>query len=346
MTNSTMMQPQVCPPLPKGTILDLAPTDLKNLRQTRYDGRNKSASVEEFAPDARRTIEMAYEVTCELQELLRPLYKDTALAEEALQRFLENEDWSQPFGRLAKLRIPEAQRENDELRKVTHDIKGGALTALYGLLQLIELGVGQPEDIPQAYFLARDHAKIMRNALPDLDPPRYEADLNYKLHDVELIAEKWRGKRGREDGKKVEIRSHVEYEGAIATRCMEFSALDRVLYNVLNNAVRHTSGEAIFLSAVAVPQEHPHSLRFVVVNPIDAAQQAAINERTDGEPSRLFDPGVTTDSTGLGLTISSEFVAQAFGLAHAGEAVARQYLGATLVDDYFACWFHWPLVDD
>jgi hypothetical protein len=38
-------------------------------------------------------------------------------------------------------------------------------------------------------------------------------------------------------------------------------------------------------------------------------------------------------------------VAECYGLAGTRQAVAEQYLAATVLDGTFVCWFHWPLLD-
>lgn len=333
-------------PLDTDQLLSLAPTALESYRRSRYQGTEMSVSLADFPPDARQRVEAAYEAILGLQLQLQPVYADAEAGVEVLEAYVDRAEWKAPFAQLARMSVPDDQGKNAQLRRVAHDIKGGALSALYGELQIIAHGGARPEDAQQAYFLARDHTKIMRNGLPDLDAERYARDLHYKLHDVELIAQKWRGTQVREDATEVKIRADIDFRGAIATRCMEFSALDRVLYNLLNNAVRHTSGRAVHLRALAVPPGAPTSLRFVVANAIDPTQRDDLAERTDGAPSRLFDPGVSTASTGLGLAICSEFVARAYGLDDGRQAVEQRYLGASFVDDQFACWFHWPLVDD
>ena len=45
----------------------------------------------------------------------------------------------------------------------------------------------------------------------------------------------------------------------------------------------------------------------------------------------------------MGLSICGEFVANAYGLAGASEAVAGGHVGAKVVNSAFVAWFHWPL---
>ena len=60
------------------------------------------------------------------------------------------------------------------MRQVFHDMRGGALTVAYSLVQLAEMKGSEVEisDVYSIFFAVRDHLKIMRNCVVDLDPER------------------------------------------------------------------------------------------------------------------------------------------------------------------------------
>ena len=88
--------------------------------------------------------------------------------------------------------------------------------------------------------LARDHAKMMRNAFSDLDEALQEADAARKSHPIRPILTKM-AFLGH-DHPQWEVGSN--YEGFITSRCLETSALDRILYQFFHRAERSNSGEA------------------------------------------------------------------------------------------------------
>lgn len=328
-------------------LLDLAPHRLVSHRKERYDGTQISASVDDFSDPAREAITRAYVEICDLKVLLEPALDDLQEAQERLEDYMRRRDWREYLLRIPALEPRQAGLEpNHPVRKVAHDIKGGGLAALVGTIQFVEHGVMQPTDIAQCFFLARDHTKMMRNALPDLDRARYDIDYGINYHHLDLIAEKWTGSHQRDGaGRGVDVHADVRSDAAIATRCIEFSALDRVLYNLINNAVRHTADEQVYLSAFLTEAEPQNDVRFVVANPIDASHRERLATLVD-QPQDLFREGVTTSSTGLGLRICSEFVANAYGLGNPETCVTEGYVGAELLDDHFVAWVHWPLVAD
>ena len=122
---------------------------------------------------------------------------------------------------------------------------------------------------------------------------------------------------------------------------MEFGALDRILYNLINNACRHTVGESIQLVVFPVPDEQGENLRFVLLNALSREDNAYLSQ-TDMQT--LFRAGVSTTGSGYGLNVAAEFVTNAFGLSNPQDAVAGGYLGARLLHEQFAIWFHWPIV--
>jgi signal transduction histidine kinase len=128
---------------------------------------------------------------------------------------------------------------------------------------------------------------------------------------------------------------------AISECCVEFGALDRILYNLLNNACRHSAAERIHLALFPVPDENGENLRFVLLNALKEEDRVRLRSM---DLKTLFQVGVSSTGSGYGLHVAAEFVAHAFGLASPEEAVADRYLGANLIADQFAIWFHWPIV--
>lgn len=239
--------------------------------------------------------------------------------------------------------------------KALHDIRGGAFQALVLTIQMAEHGLDAPADAVRAFYLARDHLKIMRNALPDLDAESYARDAAQRDHGVQLLLEKWNaGVHRVEGGAAARVSARSGYDGAISTRCLEFSSLDRVLYNLMNNATRHAADGAVRLDVDPVQWEgdpgdrasddSPHDLRFVVRNGLTRAQRETLLERFPDGLAPLFEGGFTTGGTGVGLSVCAEIVAHAYGIASPEDAVRGGYVGAA-ADDEFVAWFHWPTVD-
>ena len=69
-----------------------------------------------------------------------------------------------------------------------------------------------------------------------------------------------------------------EVDGEIANRCLEFSALDRVIYNLVNNAARYSVDHAIELSIFSPVAPNGPSVRFVLQNKITPDQAARIEQ--------------------------------------------------------------------
>ena len=135
---------------------------------------------------------------------------------------------------------------------------------------------------------------------------------------------------------RVEVDS--TYEGPVSRRCLEFSALDRVLYNLMNNAVRFTADGMVTLYL----REIGANLRFVVVNEIASTQVATLRESRGDDLGGLFLGGFTTGGDGIGLSICGEFVANAYGLPDVSAAVRGRHVGVEVAGEAFVAWFHWP----
>jgi K+-sensing histidine kinase KdpD len=224
------------------------------------------------------------------------------------------------------------------IRKVVHDIRGGALTVLIGYTTFLNRVPDRENVMVKAILMARDHAKLMRNAIYDLDPVVTRADESIKIHPIDDFVNKWRDSEFQVASKVVQIETVCTFVGNITNRCLETSAIDRILYNYINNAARFTADKRVRLSIFAVSNG---LVRWVVQNRISETQQQWLADNVGDNLTRLFEGGITRGGHGLGLSSCTDFVAASFGLRTA-EALKEGYLGAKLLGDQYCAWFHWP----
>jgi signal transduction histidine kinase len=235
------------------------------------------------------------------------------------------------------------------LRRAFHDLRGGAFFALrlYGILLADE----EPsEDLVQpAIFLARDQAKLVRSLVPAMDPEGYRKDREERAHGMRELVDKWDGFQfppvaSGEGAQPVDVEVLARWRGDLAARCLEAAALDRVIYNLVNNAARFTTDARVQLLVEAVTHA---TVRIAVRNSLGSGDADWIASATGGEPDRLFLGGFTRGGTGLGLESSAVIVARAWGQVTAEEAVESGVVGARTADGIFVSWFFWPafLVD-
>lgn len=320
-------------------LLSLAPVDLQNRRARRYHGDDLAVHMESFSPDDQALLRELYAF---LQRLFNALRPESATRVSDFHRFLGTEEIEHLFDKVRAFGYASYQAVPTTLMaKTIHDVRGGGLTSLYGYLQLCRLGTPESSTADTVYFLTRDHLKIMRNALLGLDDEKRAEDLQIKIHGTDFIVEKWNGALLHGGGREVRLEVECPQHVAISECCVEFGALDRILYNLLNNACRHSAADRIRLVLFPVPDAEGENLRFVLQNAIEEADLAQLRN-TDLQS--LFRAGVSTTGSGYGLSVAADFVANAFGLAAPEAAVAGQYIGATLLHDHFVIWFHWPIV--
>lgn len=334
-------------PLSSATLLALAPEVLPNKRSSRYLGDNISVRLEVFAGEDQVRARTLYAALQELLGIVRTNLdnRDTALNE--LRAYLQRWRWGELVREIQQLgESTKRDPQDDTLGKVTHDIRGGGFQALSIMLQFIEFGIAQTDDIHRLFFLSRDHLKIMRNAVVDLDEQGYDRDRTDNLHNVTLLTEKWQRVVHKVRGREATVLVDCQFAGNVSERCLEFAALDRVLYNLMNNAVRNTADGMVYLAIMPFPGGNPENLRFVIYNAVSSEQHALLVERHNNNLGELFRGGFTTGGTGLGMRICAEFVTNAFGLRNIDEGLEGCYFGATLEDSYFINWFHWPIAAD
>ena len=349
------------------TLRSLAPAHLRNHRVARYEGGDMGIRMSDLTPDNAARVRELYAALSallgELREALgipagdgtapggfsngspdvhTPVAEQVARAWEILLRTESSTAWRAAIRGARALELVR-HRQSDEVitlqQQALHDIRGGALAALALTLEFVAISSEPTADVVRAFYLVRDHLKIMRNALEDLDAPARARDTASRDHGTNLLFEKWTGAVHRQKGdRSARVTVDSTYEGSVSRRCLEFSALDRVLYNLMNNAARFTADGEVVLYL----REMDGSLRFVVANAITDEQRSLLTEAHQEQLGRLFLGGFTTGGEGVGLSVCGEFVANAYGLPEAVDAVAGSYVGARLVDREFVAWFHWP----
>lgn len=231
-----------------------------------------------------------------------------------------------------------------KLRAAYHDLRGGSLQALVMHLALVRSGSGSVEDLARVFLLARDHIKIMRNVLPDLDPEGYQADLEERNHSVQLLRDKWSGVDYRLRQGQVTVELDCDFEGTIATCCMEFSTFDRVVYNLVNNAAEHAADGRVRLSILPLNESSSTLVRIAVSNQVTPTQHRRLLDRFGDDLRAIFagDFSTSGEGRGLGLRISGELVTYGLSLPSTEEATKQGYLGADLLHGAFVAWFGWP----
>ena len=334
-------------PFSSTVVAALAPVVLPNLREARYLGDNISSTLADFgAGDQRRTLAL-YQTLQSLLAIVRDTMDDRERCLSELRVFVRQASWAGLVREVQQL--GEASQRSDAQdvnNKVIHDIRGGGFQALSIMLQFIDFGVTQGDDLHRLFFLTRDHLKIMRNAVVDLDVEGYERDRRENLHNVELLTEKWQRAVHKVRGRAAIVQVDCQFDGNVSERCLEFAALDRVLYNLMNNAVRNTFDGDVYLVILPVPDQAVENLRFSIYNRVSPEQADVLRMRHGEKLGTLFHGGFTTGGTGLGMRICADFVTNAYGIRTVDAALEAGYIGARLMGDYFINWFHWPIAAD
>ncbi|NNJ12547.1 HAMP domain-containing histidine kinase [Chloroflexales bacterium ZM16-3] len=327
-------------PISSTQIYALATNDLPTYRQIRYDGDGIALDIGSLTADDRQIIEELY---LRLSDLLAVLRGHRESPEETLRQLSAygvGVDWGELINRVRGL----SAADGDPVRaKVFHDLRGGGFLGLSMFLQMIGLGLVHAEETHRMFNLARDQLKIMRNSVRGIDPQGFGHDCDLRLHSIDLLLEKWGGgQKHRLQERSAEVLVECQFHGAVSERCLEFSALDRVLYNLINNATAHSADGVVYLSILPLG-DHPEHLRFTVFNRTTEQQQVKITQHFPDGPGQLFQGGFTTGGSGLGMRICADFVCNAYGLPTVSQALAEGYLGARFLDGFFVAWFHWPV---
>ena len=339
-------------------LLALAPGRLPNHRHLRYVGDDFSVALARLAARDQVLVRALYEALSELLYAIADTATDDAQKWQAITRWKDRHDLDRFIDEVREIGLAShAEASSEDLSKAMHDVRGGALSALLGRLQILGYSPRAEGQLKPLFVLTRDHLKIMRNTLVGLDDPRREADRKPKAHAMRLMLEKWHESVvGPQWGERsIQMFIDCRYEGPLTECCLESAAVDRIFYNLAANACRYAAGDRLEMAVFPLSESPGGCLRFVLSNEVSAEDEAHLSSMIQaGVPadpgqtrpqnlSVLFEAEVSSTGSGFGLTVVADFVAGAFGLRDRAEALNERYVGAILDGHTFRVWFHWPM---
>lgn len=279
--------------------LDLASNQLEVFRTTRYGGQGLSVSLRSLAPDQLRVIMSLYDRVKSIYEVW--LYTGggahgRGVVRSQIAKLFE----SDLFDLVSRMSTDHQETLG---RAALEDSKWGALGPLLRFGQ----GVEEINDdlLQTIVLLCRDHAKLMRNAFSDIDNELRQADESWKVHGLTGVVKKIRDVCP-------ELEARLDWEGSYSSRCLETSAVDRVLYDF----VRRLTGTGTKSSMLWVGLINDKLLRWAF--------------RFEGRDfSELKPDDLPTQAVALSVGVSNQ------------AALDQGYLGSR---DGWA-WFHWPKFD-
>lgn len=286
----------------RATLWDLASPGLRVHAKTRWSGENLGVSLRKLAPKDVAAVLRIYQCVHGFYELW--LYSQDSpnlqLLRDQLTPFRDKEFQSQTSQLGAS-----TESDCEFLTAALEDARWGALPALIERAEQESLDLSQ---LRICALLARDHAKILRNAFYDLDGTLTSADSSPKAHGLTSFMSKlaqleWGG---------LEVKSSAEFQGAITSRCLETAALDRVLYDLLRRAGHSSPAQC---QVWAIPLQHP-LLRIAL--------------SFEGSFRSFQAQDLTTHAVAYAVGVSRE------------EALEQKYLGHCQVQGKTWAWFHWP----
>jgi signal transduction histidine kinase len=112
---------------------------------------------------------------------------------------------------------------------------------------------------------------------------------------------------------------------------------------MVNNATRFAVDNEVRINLSIVETDKPTNVLITVENTIEPQQEQILLSKFGENCSALFDGGFTTGGTGIGLSICTELIANAYGIKDKKLCLTEKYLGAYVVDRKFISWFHWPI---
>ena len=288
------------------TIPNTVTEDLQIHRTERYGGEDLGVSIRELNPSDLATLCRLYDLVKRIHEVW--LYMSEVKNEKLLIEKVKQLAEPSFVSSLSQLGYTVSE-EDTLLKAALEDARWGALGPLLAKIPKADAPWSSAE-LAAAVLLARDHAKMLRNAFYDLDATLREADESPKAHSAKGSTAKFRGLQW--DTQRVELLA--SWDGALTSRCLETSAVDRLLYDFLRRA--HKIGcQSVYLHLV---KANSQLVRFVF--DMDRPGFKAHQEKD----------------------LASLAVGRSVGLSPAA-ALRQGYLGARGEGKGCCAWFHWPI---
>lgn len=339
------MTPLISSPLTTSELQMLAPGKLRSYRHDRYHGEDQRVSLSFFAAEDQVLLRKFYDALLKLSAVLKPHHDHHSGCRDDLEKFLRTPAYQTLLECPARLGHAAAPEESSEsFNRIIHDLRGGAFQALFFQFQLFETAPEEARGIDNLYFLVRDHLKIMRHCVQDIDLERLKLDSLMRPHDTQLLVEKW----AQADFHAIKRPVHVDltclYAGTLCESCLELASLDRIIYNLMNNAAQYAADGLVHFYILPVPEPEPESIRFIIANKVAEEQRQVLVDRFRNDLSEIFRGGFTTGGHGIGIRTCADFCSHAYGVFDFTRAKEAGYFGARWAGDYFAAWFHWPII--
>lgn len=287
-------------------VAELAPRDLRSQRTSRFAGEDLGVSVRQLHSLDLASIFRLYQILKGTYEIW--IYMEQRLVRDVLlgrlRRLFED-------GFQGQLQLLGAATDSSDplVRSALEDTKGGALAILFDFLKDRDLECLDSSQLHVVLTLARDHAKMMRNAFFDLDGPVREADENLKAHSLRPILRKLAAYRPGQH-----FQTGTNYEGPTSCRCLETSALDRVTYNFLTRSFApDLPGGGLWVSQI-----NEQLCRWAFECTVQRFRMPEANE-------------LPVRAVALAVGVTPE------------EALSYAYLGSVRRSGRLWAWFHWPL---
>ncbi|WP_029631857.1 histidine kinase [Zavarzinella formosa] len=321
------------------TLTHLAPFYLPFRRVLPTDGGEFKVALAEFAPADRVALRRIY-VTLQAVANAGASQGDEQARMLAEQTILDevNDEFSGIARRLGEATGRTGPR-SQLIRKAVHDVRGSGLTVLIGMAELLHSASGNAEIIRSCVESAKSHVRIMRSLFPDIDPRSAQTDREADWQCLGPILDKWDGAEMPGPAGPVQVRVRNTCGRTTAFRGSEAPNLDRVLYNLINNAMRFAADSEVGMWVFPVRNG---LVRWVIRNRLTPKQVEFLLGNLHADFKSLYAGGITTDGHGIGLANCAEIVAACFGVDSPDQAVEEKYLGAVVEEGSYYAWFHWP----
>lgn len=329
-------------PAARRHLFDSLPDALASSREARYRGGRFTLKLSSaFSREEARVFRDLYEILLDLNTLASPARGLGRNQLDAACSFARKSNFMQIAHEIEGMHKNLDTMRGNAITIVFYEIVSGPFRSIRASIELLREWEPTPEIVQTLFYLSRDHLKIMRSVLLDLDPERRARDATQRLHSIDLLLEKWENARYQTPEGALYVSMENEFRGFVAERCLEFAELDSFFYHLANNTLRFASEPHLYIH---VTQRKGDNLLWTFGNPVSPQQAKAVQEAAAREGS-LFNYGASTGGTGLGLAILGSCVAYAYGYENTQQAEAAGVFGHLVRDGCFLLWFHWPMID-